>query len=167
MKCNNIFRDIEIDEIKTTLARLSAENLEISRRNAALESFCSANQNGAPDHSPVMAHRQSPYQNYNELQSASNEHLESNSNSQEKLQLNYTLVALSQVIKVNKYRYCLPVHGSGVKICSHLFLTYYVEYTSVGFSIGNITSLKTSLCYTVLCSYREQNLPPKMPKCSL
>ena len=79
------------------MARLSAENIELSRRNAALESFCVANQNGAPEHSPVMVHRQSPYQNYNELQSASSEHLESNSNSQEKLQLNYTLVKISQV----------------------------------------------------------------------
>lgn len=90
-------KDIEIDEIKTTMARLSAENIELSRRNAALESFCVANQNGAPEHSPVMVHRQSPYQNYNELQSASSEHLESNSNSQEKLQLNYTLVKISQL----------------------------------------------------------------------
>lgn len=91
------------------MARLSAENIELSRRNAALESFCVANQNGAPEHSPVLAHRQSPYQNYNELQSASSEHLESNSNSQEKLQLNYTLVKISQVKllnKVFKFVYC-------------------------------------------------------------
>ena len=91
------------------MARLSAENIELSRRNAALESFCVANQNGAPEHSPVLAHRQSPYQNYNELQSASSEHLESNSNSQEKLQLNYTLVKISQVKLLNevfKFVYC-------------------------------------------------------------